>query len=137
MTPEELEIFEKKLYDALIVWKTTNEFTDNLSELFQELIELTFNKRIGMFPNDEIRDDCKIAALLACYEGAKRFNPDKINPRTGEKTNPRIYFSIVIRSSLAGTWVKEANHKKTFQNESKNIKIQRHQRICSYRKLWW
>jgi len=123
MTKEELEIFEKKLYDALIVWKATNEFTDDLCELFQELIERTFTKRMPVFPSDEIREDCKIAALLACYEGAKRFDPDKINPRTGEKTNPRIYFTIVIRCSLASSYVKAVNHKKTFQNEGKSIKI--------------
>jgi len=123
MTKEELEIFEKKLYDALIVWKATNEFTDDLCELFQELIECTFTKRMPVFPSDEIREDCKIAALLACYEGAKRFDPDKINPRTGEKTNPRIYFTIVIRCSLASSYVKAVNHKKTFQNEGKSIKI--------------
>jgi len=123
MTPEELEKFEKKLYDALVVWKATNEFTDDLSELFQELIERTFTKRIPIFPSDEIREDCEVAALLACYENAKRFDPDKINPRTGEKTNPRIYFTIVIRCSLASSYVKEMNHKKTFQNESKSIKI--------------
>jgi len=123
MTLEELQKFEKKLYDALIVWKATNEFTDDLCELFQELIERTFTKRMPVFPSDEIREDCKIAALLACYEGAKRFDPDKINPRTGEKTNPRIYFTIVIRCSLASSYVKAVNHKKTFQNEGKSIKI--------------
>ena len=123
MTLEELQKFEKKLYDALVVWKATNEFTDDLCELFQELIERTFTKRMPVFPSDEIREDCKIAALLACYEGAKRFDPDKINPRTGEKTNPRIYFTIVIRCSLASSYVKAVNHKKTFQNEGKSIKI--------------
>ena len=112
MTQRELEKFEKKLYDALIVWKATDEFTDDLSDLFQKLIEHIFTKRMPIFPSDEIREGCKIAALLACYEGAKKFDPDKTNPKTDKKTNPRIYFSIIIRSSLAGNYVKEVNKRK-------------------------
>jgi hypothetical protein len=120
---EDLDIFEEKLQEAIAVWKATNEFTDNLCELFQELIETTFTKRMPVFPSDEIREDCKVAALLACYDGLKRFNPDAVRPKTGEKAKAWSYFSIVIRSSLAGGYVKAVNHKKTFQNESKDITL--------------
>ena len=41
---EDLNIFEEKLQEAIAVWKATNEFSDNLCELFQELIETILKK---------------------------------------------------------------------------------------------
>jgi len=115
---ENIETYEKKLYDALVIFKQNNELTENLCELFQELIEHNFTKRLPIFPSEEIKEDCESFALLTCLESVKKFDPDKINPRTGVKINPRVYFSIVIRSALAGGYVKGKNHKKYFQNES-------------------
>ena len=120
---KDLEKFEKKLYDALIVWKATNEFTDNLSDLFMELIEHVFVKRIPVFPSSEIREVCNMQAYLACYEGAKKFDPDKIIPKIGKKTNPRIYFTIIIRCSLAAGYVKAMKKLKFENNESQSITL--------------
>ena len=119
---EDFDIFEEKLQEAIAVWKITNEFTDNLLELFQELIEHTFTKRMPVFPSDELREDCKVAAVLACYNYVGKFKPDLIYP-SGRKAKAWSYFSIIIRCSLAGNYVKAYKHKKTFQNESKSIKI--------------
>ena len=122
MTPEELEIFEKKLYDALIVWKATNEFTDNLYELFMELIDRVFEHWKLKHLSEEHLKDCKSYACLKCYEYVKKFDPDKINERTGEKTNPRIYFTVIIRSAFAHDYCEAVKHKKMHQNESQGIK---------------
>ena len=122
MTPEDFDIFEEKLQEAIAVWRATNEFSDNLLELFQELIEHTFTKRMPVFPSDEIREDCKVAALLACYNYVGKYDPERVLKTIGRKNKAWVYFSIIIRSSLAGSYVKAVNHKKTFQNESKGVK---------------
>lgn len=112
MKPEELKILEEKLRNAIISYQETDDFTEELSDLFLEFIEVVFDKRMPVFPSDEIREDCKIQAYLTCYDYAKKFDPDRISPVTGKKAKAYIYFSMIIRSSLAGSYVKEVNKRK-------------------------
>ena len=115
MTPEEREV---KLKELIAEWQETKEISDKLSETFLEMIESEFER--GKFKalreKEEIRTEFISNAYLMCCLHVSKYTPKVL--KNGDVAKANSYVRTIIRSSFADTWMKEANYKKFYQNES-------------------